>query len=540
MSNTVSATVESTPVESVYVIRDDVSPSAITNSLRALLSARHQPIARRRFTLLDTFDFRVARAGGRLTRAGVNGGATLEWQPRGGPRLEIRPDRPVSFAWDLPDGPLHQRLAPVLGVRRLLAQVEAEEHGSLLEILDDEGKTTARVRIQTGRVRRPLSRTGWTMLPTTIALTGLRGYEDEYRRLVPVIESRPGLEPAPEGYVGVMLRAAGAPEPFDPSWPVELVPSVPAGTGARQVHQALLEIVMKNEPGVHAALDSEFLHDFRVSIRRTRSLLRQIRNVFPDDAVEHFSSEFSWLGRLTGPSRDMDVLVLALREGRLDVPGEDATAVIGCLRAAQQDEHRKLVEALDSARYRRLLSDWQAFLRGPSTSEVVPLNARTPLAEVISRRARRLYRRIVRSSRAIDGGTAPAQLHEVRIAAKKLRYLVDISPSFYQARDLGRILGALKSLQRVLGDFNDAHVQERRLLECGHAVGAAGGPAGAILTLGRLAEQRRQRGEGLRAAVHDELARFCAHDTRSACRRAFKKPVVGPNFSSAVSPGSAR
>ena len=55
----------------------------------------------------------------------------------------------------------------------------------------------------------------WTMVPTTIALTALRGYEDEYQRLVPVIESRPGLERALEGCTGVMLRAVGAPEPFD-------------------------------------------------------------------------------------------------------------------------------------------------------------------------------------------------------------------------------------------------------------------------------------------------------------------------------------
>ena len=231
MSGSASRDVGSTPVESVYVIRDDVSPSAIAESLQSLLSARHRPIARRRFTLLDTFDFRVARAGGRLTRAGANGSATLEWQPRGGQRLEIRPDRPISFAWDLPDGPLQQRLAPVLGVRRLLDHLEAEEHGSLLEILDEQGKTTARVRIQAGRAR-PLSRAGWTMLPTTIALTALRGYEDEYQRLVPVIESRPGLERAPEGCTGVMLRAVGAPEPFDPSWPrLDLQPSVPADNG---------------------------------------------------------------------------------------------------------------------------------------------------------------------------------------------------------------------------------------------------------------------------------------------------------------------
>ncbi len=523
MSGSASRDAGATPGESVYVIRDDVSPSAIAESLKSLLPARHRTILQRRFTLLDTFDFRVARAGGRLTRAGASGSATLEWQPRGGQRLEIRPDRPISFAWDLPDGPWQQRLAPVLGVRRLLDHLEAEEHGSLLEILDERGKTTARVRIQSGRAR-PLSRAAWTMLPTTIALTALRGYEDEYQRLVPVIESRPGLERAPEGCTGVMLRAVGSPEPFDPSWPpLDLQPSVPAATGARRVHQALLEIIIRNEPGVRAALDSEFLHDFRVAIRRTRSLLRQIRNVFPDDAVEHFSSEFSWIGRLTGPSRDMDVLVLALCQRRLDMAADDVSAVISCLQMAQQDEHRKLVDALDSDRYRQLLSDWQAFLRGPSASEIVPPNARVPLAEVVSRRAWRLYRRIARSSRDINGATAAAELHEVRIAAKKLRYLVDISPSFYQAKDLERILNAVKSLQRVLGDFNDAHVQERRLLECGHAAGAAGGQAGAILTLGRLAEQRRQRGEGLRAAVHDELTRFCAHDARSACRRAFKK-----------------
>ena len=287
-----------------------------------------------------------------------------------------------------------------------------------------------------------------------------------------------------------MLRAVGAPEPFDPSWPpLDLQPSVPAATGARQVHQALLEIIIRNEPGVRAALDSEFLHDFRVAIRRTRSLLRQIRNVFPDDAVEHFSSEFSWIGRLTGPSRDMDVLVLALCQRRLDVPGDDVAAVISCLQMAQQDEHRKLVDALDSDRYRQLLSEWQAFLRGPSASEIVPAQrTRSPRRRGVAP-SLALVRRIVRSSRDINGATAPAELHEVRIAAKKLRYLVDISPSFYQAKDLERILSALKSLQRVLGDFNDAHVQERRLLECGHAAGAAGGPAGAILTLGRLAEQ---------------------------------------------------
>ena len=116
-----------------------------------------------------------------------------------------------------------------------------------------------------------------------------------------------------------MLRAVGAPEACDvSSLRVNLCQSVLAKAGARQVHQALLGTIVANESGVRSALDTEFLHDFRVAVRRTRSLLGQIKHVFPADAVEHFSTEFSWLGRQTGAPRDMDVLVLALREPRAD------------------------------------------------------------------------------------------------------------------------------------------------------------------------------------------------------------------------------
>src|SRR6202035_498586 len=113
-------------------------------------------------------------------------------------------------------------------------------------------------------------------------------------------------------------------------------------------------------------------------------------------------------------------------------------------------------------------------------------NAGRPLLEVVSRRAWRLSRRIAASAATINEHTTAAELHEVRIAAKKLRYLVDVAPSFYDAADFEKILAALKKPQRVLGGFNDAHVQEERLLECGLALGAAGGPASALLGLGRL------------------------------------------------------
>ena len=514
----------SAAAESVYVVRDEVSTDALTKSLRALLPTRHHPIARRRFTVLDTFDGRVRRAGACLTRGAVNGSSTVRWQPRGGGNLSVRLTQSIDFAWDLPDGPLQRALTSIIGPRRLLAQADAEEYGSELDVLDDLGKTIARLTIASGQARLPVPGGGWLTLPATVTLTGLRGYEDAYRRLVPVIESRPGVESCAEGRVGVMLRRVGAPVRGDLSSPrIDLAPTVRAEAGARQIHAALLDVLLINEPGVRANLDTEFLHDFRVTVRRTRSLLGQIKHVFPPDVVQHFATEFSWIGHLTGPPRDMDVLILALRERPGECSVADLEPLTRFLTRVQQQEHDRLVSALDSVRYRRLTSDWKAFLERPVTSEAEARNAGARLSDVVSWRAWRLSRRLADSADTIDDHSTEERLHRVRIDAKKLRYLVDILPAFYNTDDLERILGSLKKLQRALGHLNDAHVQEQRLLECGQALCAAGGPPNVALALGRLAEQSRHRREGLRAEAVESLARFGTERTRSACRRAFKR-----------------
>src|SRR5439155_1507657 len=95
----------------------------------------------------------------------------------------------------------------------------------------------------------------------------------------------------------------------------------------------------------------------------------------------------------------------------------------------------------------------------------------------------------------VDEHTPATRLHELRIDAKKLRYLVDVVPSYYDVADLQCILASLKKLQRVLGDFNDAHVQESRLLECRRALSAAGGSAGVLLRLPSATARRRVRQE---------------------------------------------
>jgi len=510
--------------ESVFVLSTDTSREAITSSLRALLHTRHHEIASHRFTVLDTFDRRVRRAGARLTRTSTDAGSVIAWQPRDERApLTVRLAGPVSFAWDLPAGPLHESIAPVIGVRRLLPQADAEGQGSALDILDDRQKTVARLRIESGQVRQPAARNTWQPLPTILTLTALRGYDEAYERLRPVIASRPGISSCPDGLEGVLFQHAGVPDAGEgASLKIDLAPGIPAEVGARGIHQAIAGILTANEPGLRANIDTEFLHDFRVALRRTRSLLRQLRGVFPFDRVEHFSTEFSWLGRLTGPARDLDVLGLSLHAQATDLSSPDLDALIAVLGEAQARERQVLIEALDSPRYQTLLLDWQRFLARPAAFAPAAPDARRPLAGVAAGRAWRLSKRLAQSAEAIGEHSDPGELHEVRITAKKLRYLIDVTSSFYDADELDGVLVALKKLQRVLGDFNDARVQETRLVELGQTVGAAGGPASALLALGRLAERSRQRRDRLYPEAADELRQFRSRATRAACRRAFK------------------
>jgi len=516
-----------TPSESTYIVSDEVPAQAIARSLQALLPTRHRPIERQRFTLLDTIDGRVSRAGARLTHSGVDGRSIVSWRTiRTGNELAVHLPRP-GFAWEFPDGALYRAVAPVIGPRRLLPQAEAEESGSLLDVLDDRGKTVARVRIESGLARLPTPRGAWQTLPTIVTLTGLRGYSDHYKRLIPIVQSRPGVSACPEGVDGVIRRRIGAPEPHDvSSLHLELTKSVRADLGARQIHLALLEIMLSNQVGVQANLDSECLHDFRVAVRRTRSLLGQIKYVFADDVKQHFSSEFSWLGKLTGPPRDLDVLILTLRERQRQSAFEGVEVLLAILEQAQREEHARLVDALNSDRFKRLTSEWKAFLTQPISVQPPAANARRRLADVMFERAWRLSRKISRRAASLDEVTAPEVVHDLRVEAKKLRYVVDVAPGTGDDADVKRVLVALKALQRVLGDFNDAHVQDQRLIECRGMIAATGAGRDSLVAVERLAEQARERRERLRRDVVGEARRFRRQTVRSACRRAFRRSTI--------------
>ena len=150
-------TTRSAATESVYVVTGEVSGDAITRSLQALMPTRHHPTPA---PLHRAGYVRRARQTRRRVSdaSGENGASAVAWQPHGGgSQLAIRLKQPVSFAWDFPDGPLQQRLASVIGARRLLAQADARSTGRCSRFSMIADKTVGRLRIVSGQARLPMS-----------------------------------------------------------------------------------------------------------------------------------------------------------------------------------------------------------------------------------------------------------------------------------------------------------------------------------------------------------------------------------------------
>ena len=109
--------------------------------------------------------------------------------------------------------------------------------------------------------------------------------------------------------IALMLRAAGVDlkgHHDEPTVPLE--PDLPAIEGFRRVLANLMASVDANLPGTIDDIDAEFLHDLRVAVRRSRSVLRHGKRVLPADVRAWSHPDLKHLGDITSPPRDLDVL----------------------------------------------------------------------------------------------------------------------------------------------------------------------------------------------------------------------------------------
>ena len=131
----------------------------------------------------------------------------------------------------------------------------------------------------------------------------------------------------------------------------------------------LLATIEANLPGTLADVDTEFLHDLRVAVRRTRSVAAPARRRVPARAAGRASArEFRWLQQVTGPDPRPRRLPARVRRAARDAAGRAARRTSSRCASVLAERRRTssdaMARALRSARARALLADWAVFLDG--------------------------------------------------------------------------------------------------------------------------------------------------------------------------------
>lgn len=408
----------------------------------------------------DSFDWRLYRQGYSLQYSDGN------WQLHGeeNGHLIAKQQGPAPgkccFVNIFPLGAVRDIIEPLLDIRSLLPLVTVATEVSPYRVLNRDRKTVAKILFE----RQQPEGSGQEV--RTVQVEGVRGYDKHLAALQQglsdfgICQKAPPLPGLAEG-----LRVKGrAPLDYSSKFSLELDPDLTTRRAVVEIYTLLATTMRQNVDGILADLDSEFLHDFRVANRRTRSGLSLIKGVLPEEAVAHFKQEFRFLGAITGPTRDLDVYLLYEEDYKKRIPEAlqpGLHAFFKDLAARREQEQRRLARALRAPRFLEILDTWESFLARedmePSPRAEIPVidTART----IIARR----YKRVLKDGLAIHENTPDESIHQLRIQGKKLRYAIEFFSSLFPQKEMAVVIKQLKRLQNNLGDFNDLSVQQDML-----------------------------------------------------------------------------
>lgn len=473
------------------------------------------------WTWLDTFDWRLERAGFRLFEWASGDRTQRILYTRDGGEEVVRDAAQGWFADKLPSA-FRERLACVMEARTLLPLVVVHVKRRQYALRDERAKIVARLHLYQANARQPGAAATQPLQPR-FEIEPLKGYGEEAATLGQQCADASAAVPASESLmVAGLTRIGREPRDYTSKIHLHLAPDQPAAEATRSILRYLLHTLEANEAGARAALDSEFLHDFRVAVRRTRSALGQIKGALPPAARAYYRAEFAWLQQATGPARDLDVYLLEMPtyEASLAPTVRDQLAPLrSFLEERRQAAYHELIRDLDSERYRQLVRDWRAFLE--QQTEVGPKGDWSARA-LADRRLWKMYRRLIREGEAITPDSPAEDLHEMRKTCKKLRYLMEFFRRLYPAAEIEQLIKPLKRLQENLGDFHDLHVQGEALETFGQEMAAAGrAPPETLIAMGRLVADLDQRAQRTRAEFAERFQRFAHKKNRRQFRALF-------------------
>lgn len=416
-------------------------------------------VQRSHLVLIDSFDWRLAESGSVLigTESGERFLLPLDepGEPDDPAVLLSRIEDPLLLS-QIDTIRLPETLSERVWPRVLLRLGEGDCEERLLSLIDENGKTVA--LLQGVTLSGPPGGATRTPRFEAFRIVPLRGFF----RAVPTV-------PGPVIDIGVeiasfLARPRGR-RPFDYQTGLQL-PLQKTDTMDevnRIVVHHLVAVCSLNVEGIVRRIDPEFLHDFRVSLRRLRSYLKAIPHRVPPGV----SGELRAFWTASGLARDLDVFLLRedhyAHAAPVAIRGE-VQEVFVQLTGWRERAYDTLITSLRSDAFLQLRAGF--LLIKPKNPGVSAKDLAAELHANASRAFSRSVDRLIRSYAVHGEAISDDRIHDTRIKAKKLRYITEIFAPLLGStrRSEGRTIKRMRKLQNLLGAYNDLVVEENLFL----------------------------------------------------------------------------
>jgi CHAD domain-containing protein len=244
-------------------------------------------------------------------------------------------------------------------------------------------------------------------------------------------------------------------------WIDELTATTAVADAARRVLTLRLQAVSDNlalslrEP----EKDTEYVHQLRVATRRARAALDIFRECMAPKAFKRAKRDLRNLRRAAGVARDWDVFLADLTERLAQRPPHRRRAGLDFLTGFALGHRLEAQATLES-------SVPDSFARDRHTAELLhsvsmPDSGATVLVD-LARPC--LLDRLHDLDQAVSADlTEYVNLHQVRIAGKRLRYAMEVFAGCFDAEFRTVHYAAVEEMQEILGRTNDSYVATQRL-----------------------------------------------------------------------------
>ncbi len=446
-----------------FVLPSAADPALFLEEIGEIDVVSRQEVEKECFHYLDTFDWHLYRKGWICMRRGLDHYTFSDFSG-----TEVRtgtgPANPVPLGREFLSTPLSNGLKSLFGIRSLLPCVEVERTKRFFLLLNKDEKTILRFCIEQNNC-------SWDGLSLDtgccLRVYGLRGYGKTFHRLRKMLIEK-GLE---EGCgEDLLLQQALAvrerlPLDYSSKLTVTLDGRESIAEAAQDIFLLLEEDMARNVPGILQDWDSEFLHDYRVALRRSRSLLSTFKKMIPETEYHAMQEGLKRISAITGPVRDLDVYLLEQESYQAMLPKslqQGLKEFFAALGTSRGQEFKRLQQGLQSSGYAEFMDQWLGFVR-KQFSGLTGTRGKQPCAAAAAKFIRKRLERILQAGELINEQSPDEELHRLRIQCKKLRYLLEFYRSLFSEKSMATCIRQLKKLQDNLGSFNDLSVQQEML-----------------------------------------------------------------------------